>query len=170
MNRSGVRFPQAAPYDPRVSPHRPRFVVPFVFSKVFVFPRVFVPSVFVPGTATACATAILLTACGPGPSEPSGTASNDATVRCYELVEGGSRTVIKVEPAPNAVDAQGGQVTVYSFRDGTEEFPPETTAGRLEPSAFVYADGTTLTLREESLTWPRDSMLEGAVFTATSCP
>lgn len=91
-------------------------------------------------------------------------------MRCYELVEGSSRTVIKVEPAPNAVDAQGGQVTVYSFRDGTEEFPPETTAGRLESSAFVYADGTTLTLRGESLTWPRDSMLEGAVFTATSCP
>lgn len=158
MNSSGVRFLKAAPYDPTVSPHRPEFVIQGA-----------VPAA-VPGVALACAAAILLSACGQGPPEPSGAASRDATVRCYELVEGSSRTVIKVEPAPNAVDAQGGQVTVYSFRGGTEEFAPETTAGRLESNAFVYADGTTLTLSQESLTWPRDSMLEGAVFTATSCP
>lgn len=159
MNSSGVRFLKAAPYDPTVSPHRPEFVIQGA-----------VPAA-VPGVALACAAAILLSACGPRPSEPSGAASREATaVRCYELVEGDSRTVIKVEPAPNAVDAQGGQVTVYSFRGGTEEFAPETTAGRLESNAFVYADGTTLTLSQESLTWPRDSMLEGAVFTATSCP
>ena len=64
--------------------------------------------------------------------------------------------------------AQGGQVTVYSYLDGVEEFTPETTAGRLESDAFVYADGTRLTLTDASLTWPQDSLLEGAVFTATA--
>ncbi len=111
----------------------------------------------------------LISACG-GSSGSSAESSAAMPVRCYELVEGDSRAVIKVEPAPNAVDAQGGQVTIYSFLGDTEEFPPETTAGRLEPNAFVYGDGTTLTLTADSLTWPQDSMLEGAVFTATSCP
>ena len=111
----------------------------------------------------------LISACG-GSSSGSAESSAAVPVRCYELVEGDSRAVIKVEPAPNAVDAQGGQVTIYSFLGDTEEFPPETTAGRLEPDAFVYGDGTTLTLTADSLTWPQDSMLEGAVFTATSCP
>ena len=110
----------------------------------------------------------LVSACGG--SSGGSAESSAAPVRCYELVEGESRAVIKVEPAPNAVDAQGGQVTIYSFFGEAEEFPPETTAGRLEPDAFVYADGTTLSLTAESLTWPQDSMLEGAVFTATSCP
>ena len=114
--------------------------------------------------------AVLVVACGGGTTGGGGESSSPAQVRCYELVEGDSRAVIKVEPAPNAVDAQGGQVTIYSFLGDTEEFPPETTAGRLEPNAFVYADGTTLALTADSLTWPQDSMLEGAVFTATSCP
>lgn len=117
-----------------------------------------------------CGSAALVSACGGGSAGGSSESSAATPVRCYEFVEGDSRAVIKVEPAPNAVDAQGGQVTVYSFVGGTEEFPPETTAGRLEPDAFVYADGTTLTLTADSLTWPADSMLEGAVFTATSCP
>jgi len=117
-----------------------------------------------------CGAAVLVSACGGGSSGGGGESSAAPPVRCYELVEGDSRAVIKVEPAPNAVDAQGGQVTIYSFLGDTEEFPPETTAGRLEPNAFVYGDGTTLTLTADSLTWPQDSMLEGAVFTATSCP
>ena len=120
------------------------------------------------------AATLALAACGGG--SPTPTASDSPQVpaqpasRCYELVEGSSRAVIKVEAAPSSNDAQGGQVTVYSYVDGVEEFSPETTAGRLEPDAFVYADGTRLTLTDTSLTWPQDSLLEGAVFTTTACP
>ncbi len=116
--------------------------------------------------------AVALAACGGGggASTPAASDSAPPAVRCYELVEGSSRAVIKVEAAPSSNDAQGGQVTVYSYLDGVEEFTPETTAGRLEPDAFVYADGTRLSLTDASLTWPQDSLLEGAVFTATSCP
>ena len=117
--------------------------------------------------------AIALTACGGGGSAPasdSAQAADSAEARCYELIEGSSRAVIKVEAAPSANDAEGGQVTVYSYIDGVEEFTPETTSGRLEGDAFVYGDGTRLTLTEASLTWPQDSLLEGAVFTATACP
>lgn len=122
-------------------------------------------------SAVLCGAALLVSSCGGGSTGGGGGESPSAEqVRCYELVEGESRAVIKVEPAPNPVDPQGGQVTIYSFLGDTEEFPPETTAGRLEPNAFVYADGTTLALTAESLTWPDNSMLEGAVFTATSCP
>jgi hypothetical protein len=78
--------------------------------------------------------------------------------------------VIKVEPAPSVNDPEGGRVTVYSYVGGAEEFAPETTAGRLEAGAFVYGDGTRLALTDTSLAWPRDSMLEGAVFTAIGCP
>ena len=119
------------------------------------------------------AVALALTACGGGGSTPasdSAQAVDPAEARCYELVEGSSRAVIKVEAAPSVNDAEGGQVTVYSYLDGVEEFAPETTAGRLEPDAFVYADGTRLTLTDASLTWPQDSLLEGAVFTASACP
>lgn len=120
------------------------------------------------------AVAVALAACGggstlSGPTSPAAELPPDAP-RCYELVEGSSRTVIKVEPAPSSNDSEGGQVTVYSYLDGAEEFAPETTAGRLEPDAFVYADGTRLTLTDASLTWPQDSLLEGAVFTASACP
>ena len=124
--------------------------------------------------------AVALAACGGGgASTPAASDSAPPAVRCYELVEGSSRAVIKVEAAPSSNDAQGGQVTVYfdlktrkteKLLDGVEEFTPETTAGRLEPDAFVYADGTRLSLTDASLTWPQDSLLEGAVFTATSCP
>jgi len=93
-----------------------------------------------------------------------------ATPRRFELVEGDSRAVIKVEPAPNAVDELGGQVMIYSFLGDAREFPPDTTAGRLEPDAFVYGNGATLSLTAQTLTWPEGSLLEGAVFTATSCP
>lgn len=124
--------------------------------------------------AVIAAVAAILTACGGGSTEAGGTdptSGSAATApRCYELVEGASRAVIKVEGAPNAVDPQGGQVTIYSFLGDAEEFPPETTAGRLEANAFVYADGTRLLLTESSLTWPQDSLLEGAVFTSTTCP
>ncbi|MFM7212540.1 MAG: hypothetical protein ACKOYQ_11190 [Actinomycetota bacterium] len=114
----------------------------------------------------------LTSACGGASSGEAATSSSSAPAltRCYELVEGDSRAVIKVESAPTTVDPQGGQVTVYSFLGGVEEFPPETTAGRLEADAFVYGDGTTLVLTAESLTWPADSLLEGAVFNSTSCP
>ena len=78
--------------------------------------------------------------------------------------------MIKVEAAPSGNDSEGGQVTVYSYVDGVEEFAPESTAGRLEADAFVYADGTRLLLTESSLTWPQDSLLDGAVFTQTTCP
>lgn len=117
---------------------------------------------------------VVVAACGGGVSTPAGSDSAQPSaqpeIRCYELIEGGSRAVIKVEPAPSANDSQGGQVTIYSYIDGVEEFAPETTAGRLEPDAFVYADGTRLALTAQSLTWPQDSMLEGAVFTSTTCP
>lgn len=117
--------------------------------------------------------AIALTACGGGATpaaSDSAQPADPAAARCYELVEGASRAVIKVEAAPSSNDAQGGQVTVYSYLDGVEEFTPETTAGRLEPDAFVYGDGTRLALTDTTLTWPQDSLLEGAVFTATACP
>jgi hypothetical protein len=123
--------------------------------------------------AVAAAGAALLTACGGGSTDAgtSDPASGAATSpRCYELVEGASRAVIKVESAPSGNDSEGGQVTVYSYVDGVEEFTPETTAGRLEANAFVYGDGTRLLLTESSLTWPQDSLLEGAVFTPTTCP
>ena len=113
--------------------------------------------------------AAALAACGGG-STPAAPDSAQPAVRCYELVEGSSRAVIKVEAAPSPNDAQGGQVTVYSYLDGVEEFTPETTAGRLEPDAFVYGDGTRLALTDTTLAWPQDSLLEGAVFTATACP
>jgi len=115
---------------------------------------------------------VALAACGGGSTTSADSAqpADPAAVRCYELVEGSSRAVIKVEAAPSANDAEGGQVTVYSYLDGVEEFAPETTAGRLEPDAFVYADGTRLSLTDASLTWPQDSLLEGAVFTASACP
>lgn len=82
---------------------------------------------------------------------------------------------MKVEAAPTVTDPDGAQVTVYSYVDGVEEFAPETTEpettlGRLDGSAFVYADGTRLVLTESSLTWPAESILAGAVLAATSCP
>ena len=122
--------------------------------------------------ALLAAVAVALAACGGGSTTSADSAqpADPAAVRCYELVEGSSRAVIKVEAAPSANDAEGGQVTVYSYLDGAEEFAPETTAGRLEPDAFVYADGTRLTLTDATLTWPQDSLLEGAVFTASACP
>ena len=113
--------------------------------------------------------ALAVTACGGG-ATPAASDSAQPPVRCYELVEGSSRAVIRVEAAPSSNDAQGGQVTVYSYLDGVEEFTPETTAGRLETDAFVYGDGTRLALTDTTLTWPQDSLLEGAVFTATACP
>ena len=119
------------------------------------------------------AVAVALTACGGGSSpaaSDSSQAADPAEARCYELVEGSSRAVIKVEAAPSVNDAEGGQVTVYSYLDGVEEFTPETTAGRLETDAFVYGDGTRLALTDTTLAWPQDSLLEGAVFTATACP
>lgn len=120
------------------------------------------------------AVTVVVAACGGGASTPSASDSAQPPaqpeIRCYELIEGSSRAVIKVEAAPSPNDAQGGQVTIYSYLDGVEEFAAETTAGRLEPDAFVYADGTRLALTAQSLTWPQDSMLEGAVFTSTTCP
>lgn len=119
------------------------------------------------------AVALALTACSGGGStsaSDSAQPADPAAARCYELVDGSSRAVIKVEAAPSSNDAEGGQVTVYSYLDGVEEFAPETTAGRLEADAFVYADGTRLTLTDTTLTWPQDSLLEGAVFTASACP
>lgn len=93
-----------------------------------------------------------------------------AQARCYELIEGSSRTVAKVAPAQTADNSQGGQITVYSYINGAQEFQPETTAGRLEPDAFVYADGTRLALTGQTLTWPPGSLLAGAVFTSAACP
>lgn len=125
--------------------------------------------------ATLAGCGLLLAACGgagstlTGPTTPASDLATDAP-RCYELVGGSSRTVIKVEAAPSANDAAGGQVTVYSYVDGAEEFTPETTSGRLEGDAFVYGDGTRLLLTEQTLTWPQDSLLEGAVFTSAPCP
>ena len=122
------------------------------------------------GVAAALAVVLAVAACG---SEGAGGAAAEPTqslTRCYELVQGSSRTVIKVEPAPSVNDPEGGQVTVYSYVGGAEEFTPETTAGRLEAGAFVYGDGTRLALTDTSLAWPQDSMLEGAVFTAIGCP
>lgn len=116
------------------------------------------------------AATVALAACGGGAPSPTAADSGQPAPRCYELVEGATRAVIKVEAAPSLNDAQGGQVTVYSYVDGVEEFTPETTAGRLELDAFVYADGTRLTLTDTNLTWPQDSLLEGAVFTTTACP
>lgn len=124
---------------------------------------------------TLCTTA-LLAACGggsgstlAGPTSPASEIPTTAPL-CYELIEGSSRAVIKVEAVPSGNDPQGGQITVYSYVDGVEEFTPETTAGRLEGDAFIYGDGTRLLLTSQSLTWPRDSLLEGAVFTASACP
>lgn len=123
--------------------------------------------------AAALMLVLAVAACGSGGSKGSGGAAADSTrspTRCYELVQGSSRTVIKVEPAPRVNDPEGGQVTVYSYVGGVEDSTPETTAGRLEAGAFVYGDGTRLALTDTSLAWPRDSMLEGAVFSASGCP
>lgn len=123
--------------------------------------------------AAALMLVLAVAACGSGGSDgPGGAAakSTKSSTRCYELVEGSSRTVIKVEPAPRVNDPEGGRVTVYSYVGGAADSTPETTAGRLEAGAFVYGDGTRLALTDTSLAWPRDSMLEGAVFTATGCP
>lgn len=109
-----------------------------------------------------------LAACGGGGGSTDAASSTPA--RCYELIEGASRAVVKVEAAPTADKPEGGQITVYSYVDGVEEFTPETTAGRLEADAFVYGDGTRLAVTDTSLTWPQDSLLEGAVFTSTACP
>jgi hypothetical protein len=125
------------------------------------------------GLAAALVLVPAVAACGSGGNEGSGGAAADSmqsSTRCYELVEDSSRTVIRVEPARNANNPEGGQVTVYSYAGGAQEFAPETTAGRLEDGAFVYGDGTRLALTDTSLTWPQDSMLKGAVFTATGCP
>lgn len=110
-----------------------------------------------------------LAACGGSGGEASSSGSPEGA-RCYELVEGSSRAVVKIESTPTSDNAEGGAITIYSYVDGVEEFTPETTAGRLEADAFVYGDGTRLALTEASLTWPQDSLLEGAVFTSTSCP
>lgn len=118
----------------------------------------------VPVTLVALCGALVLSACG-------GSSSDSAVpTRCYELIEGTSRAVIKIAPAPSVNDPEGGSITIYSYVDGAEEFAPETTAGRLEGDAFVYGDGTRLALTPDTLTWPQDSLLEGAVFTGTSCP
>lgn len=125
------------------------------------------------GVAAALLLVLVVVACGSGSNKGSGgrvTDSGQSSTRCYELVEGSSRTVIKVEPARSANNPEGGQVTVYSYSGGAQEFTPETTAGRLEADAFVYGDGTRLALTATSLAWPPDSMLKGAVFTATGCP
>lgn len=123
------------------------------------------------GVAAVLVLVLAIPACGSGSSEGGAAAkSTKYSTRCYELVEGSSRTVIKVEPAPRVNDPEGGRVTVYSYVGGAADSTPETTAGRLEAGAFVYGDGTRLALTDTSLAWPRDSMLEGAVFTATGCP
>lgn len=119
------------------------------------------------GATSACLGLVaLLTACG---SSDSGGAG-DTWPRCYSLDEGGSVATIRLEPREVPGEPQGGQITVYSTRDGREEFPPETTIGRLTPTTFVYADGTSLSFDEDSLRWPEDSVLQGAVFTVAGCP
>ena len=122
------------------------------------------------GTASSLLLTLAISACGGGAGGSDAGSSGQPPPRCSEWVGGSSRTVIKVEAAPSVNDAQGGQVTVYSYIDGAEEFAPETTSGRLEGDAFVYGDGTRLLLTEQTLTWPEDSLLEGAVFTSTPCP
>lgn len=122
-----------------------------------------------PGVAAAVCTALIITGCGGG-SGTDADADADAPARCFELIEGSSRAVIKIESTPSENDPEGGSITIYSYVDGVEEFTPETTAGRLEADAFVYGDGTSLALTTDTLTWPQDSLLEGAVFTSTSCP
>lgn len=99
-----------------------------------------------------------------------GGADTQPQARCYELVEGSNRSVAKLAAAQTADNPQGGQITIYSYLGGAEEFAPETTAGRLESDAFVYGDGTRLALTADTLTWPKDSLLEGAVFTSAACP
>jgi hypothetical protein len=123
-----------------------------------------------PVLASVLATVLMgtLVACGGGAG--SSTSSASVPTRCYELIEGSSRAVVKIEPAATDDNPEGGQITIYSYVDGAEEFEPETTAGRLEADAFVYGDGTRLALTAGTLTWPQGSLLEGAVFTSTSCP
>lgn len=119
----------------------------------------------IPVTLMTLCTALVLSACG-----GSSSADSQVPTRCYELIEGASRAVVKIAAAPSVNDPEGGSITIYSYVDGVEEFAPETTAGRLESDGFVYGDGTRLALTAETLTWPQDSLLEGAVFTSTSCP
>lgn len=122
-----------------------------------------------PHALIVIASLVFLAACGGGGSDAASEGSS-APARCYELVEGASRAVVKVESSPAEGNPEGGRITVYSYLDGAEEFAPETTPGRLEADAFVYGDGTRLELTDSSLTWPVGSLLDGAVFTATSCP
>jgi hypothetical protein len=119
-------------------------------------------------SVVVCCSVAFVAACGGG-----GGAAPDASsvpTRCYELIEGSSRAVVKIEATPTSNDPQGGEITIYSYVDGAEEFAPETSAGRLESDAFVYGDGTRLVLTVDTLTWPQDSLLEGAVFTSVVCP
>lgn len=90
--------------------------------------------------------------------------------KCYSLTEGDTVATIRLEPRDGMGEPDAGQLTIFSTVAGEEEFPPETTVGRLTQGTFVYADGTTLTFDDRQLSWPVDSLLEGAEFEASPCP
>lgn len=85
----------------------------------------------------------------------------DAMKKCYHLVEGDVETILVIEDS---------SLTLMEHRDGVELAPPEAFPGRVEGSAFIYPDGTTVPFDDQALTWPEGSVLAGMVFPATTCP
>ena len=85
--------------------------------------------------------------------------------RCFSKKDGERDVILVIEdgqPQPS--------ITVYERLEGKDLAPPMKTYGRLEPGAFVYADGTRLVFDDQRLTWPENSLLAGAVYPASACP
>lgn len=93
-----------------------------------------------------------------------GCVTTTSAETCYELVEGDARTVLILQ------DGEQPSITVREFVGAQESAAPQTTLGSMEPNAFIYADGTRLTLTDNTLVWPEDSLLPNVEFTAADCP
>ena len=93
-------------------------------------------------------------ACGANPT-------GGAVKHCYEVVDGNERTLIVIEEgSPQA------SVTIMDKGGGNAQ----KTLGRLEPGAFVYADGTRLLFDAETVRGSKGSLLDGIEGKATTCP
>lgn len=84
---------------------------------------------------------------------------------CYALTEPNSVTTLVIEG-----EGESASITVYERAGTTEVAPPQRTPGTRDATAFIYPDGTRLTLTEQTLTWPEKSMMPGLVFTRSTCP
>jgi len=80
---------------------------------------------------------------------------------CYKIVDSGETSLFVIEdgsPSPS--------VTIMA-EDGSN---PQKTFGRLEPGAFVYANGSKMMFDKKKLSGAKGSFLEGIEGKATSCP